>query len=108
MDAVQDFDIAKNVKLIEILKSQLLTNVADLYSNLSGEGFNLEERENILSDLLIITYMLSNRLGFSHTCIDTKAIKKLRLSLLDEKQVMYTDMQTLVKHLTENFKESLK
>jgi len=103
MGAVQDFDIAKNVRLIEMLKSQLLTNVADLYTNLSSEEPDLTERGEILSDLLVIVYMLSNRLGFSHSNIDIKAIKKLRFGILDENQSMYSDMSLLLRHLNREF-----
>ncbi len=103
MGAVQDFDIAKNIRLIEMLKSQLLTNIGDLYTNLSNEEQDLTERGEILSDLLIITYMLSNRLGFSHSSIDLKAIKKLKFSILDEHQAMHSDMSSLLKHLYREF-----
>ncbi len=102
MGIAQDFDITKNIRLIEMLKNQLLTNVADLYTNLSAEDANLIERKELLSDLIIITYMLSNRLGFSHSSIDIRAVKKLRLGILDEKQSMYTDTASLLRHLSRN------
>ncbi len=103
MEAVQDFDIAKNIRLIEMLKSQLLTNIGDLYTNLSNEEQDLAERGEILSDLLIITYMLSNRLGFSYGSIDLKAVKKLKFSILDERQAMHDDMLSLLRHLYREF-----
>ncbi len=103
MGAVQDFDITKNIKLIEMLKCQLLTNIADLHTNLSNDESDLNERGEILSDLLIITYMLANRLGFSYGSIDVKAIKKLKFGILDESQFMHNDMSSLLRHLYREF-----
>ncbi len=103
MGIVQDFDITKNIRLVEMLKSQLLTNIADLYTNLSAEEPNLSERREILSDMLVITYMLSNRLGFSYSSIDIKAIKKLKLGVLDKNQYMHTDITSLLRHLSREF-----
>lgn len=103
MGIAQDFDITKNIRLVEMLKSQLLTNIADLYTNLSAEEPNLNERREILSDMIVITYMLSNRLGFSYSSIDIKAIKKLRLGVLDKNQYMHNDVTSLLRHLSREF-----
>lgn len=99
MGTVQDFEITKNIRLIEMLKNQMLTNIADLFSNLLAQEPDLYERKELLADMIIITYMLSDRLGISHEYIDSTAIKKLRLGILDKNQTMYQDAVSLLRYL---------
>ncbi len=103
MGLIQDFDITKNIRTIEMLKSQMLTHISDLYTNLSDEESDINERGDILSNMLIITYLLSARLGFSYSNIDIKAIKKLRLGILDENKSMHDDLTSLLRHLYRKF-----
>lgn len=99
MGGIADFDITKNIKLIEMLKGQMLSGIADLYNNLADSDSDFNERGDILADMLIMTYMLANRLGFSYGSIDVKAVKKLRIGILDEKHAMHEDVSSLLKHL---------
>ncbi len=103
MGFAEDFDVTQNIKLVEMLKSRLLTATADLYANLAEDEPNVVERGEILSNMIIITYMLSNRLGLSYSSIDIKAVKKLRLEILEENQYMHDDMSSLLRHLYREF-----
>ncbi|MBR1735987.1 MAG: MazG-like family protein [Firmicutes bacterium] len=93
------FDVTKNIRMIEMLKAQLLRNVADLYKNLSYGSDNEEERLEILADMTIITYMLASRLGVSNMALDEKMKKKLRIGLLEENNNLHNDTAELLKFL---------
>lgn len=97
-----DFDITKNIKLIEMLKGQLLTGIADLYNNLAQSSADSAERGEILSDLMILTYLLSNRLGFSYSTLDLKIISKLKIGILEENDSLHNDLVALLKHMCKN------
>lgn len=101
-----DFDITKNVKLIEMLKSQLLAGVSDLYANLAYSKSDISERNDIIADLLIITYLLANKLGLSYNTLDLKAINKLKLGVLEDDNDLHSDIAMLLKHMNRNQKDS--
>jgi hypothetical protein len=95
-----DFDITKKIKLIEQLKSQLLSDVSTLYSNMIDDK---EEYDNIdvIVDMLIISYLLSDQLGISFEALDLKMKNKLKLILLDntEKYSLRKELDMLLRHL---------
>ena len=93
------FDVTKNIRMIEMLKAQLLGNIADLYKNLSSGSGSEEERTEILADMTIMTYMLAGRLGVSNMTLDEKMKKKLRIGLLEENNSLHNDTAELLKFL---------
>lgn len=97
-----NFDITKNIKLIEMLKGQLLSGVADLFNNLAEDNPDVGERSDVLSDLLVITYLLSNRLGLSYNTLDMKAINKLKIGILEENDNLHNDLVALLRHIYRN------
>lgn len=97
-----ELDITNNIKLIEMLKCRMLGGVSDLYANLADTAVDSKERADILADILIVTYLLSNRLGISPHSLNSKVISKLKLGLLEEDNSMYGDLANLLKHLGGN------
>ena len=79
-------DITKNIRLIEILKSDLLLSVSQLYNEMASEtGENIREVAlDTLSDTIIISYLLSRRLGIDYPTMERQISSKIRLGLLQE------------------------
>ncbi len=79
-----ELEITRKIKVIEQLKSQLLTDVASLFSNMSSDEGGGESNLNILADIVIITYFLTEKLGTSYDGLDIKIINKLKLAIINE------------------------
>ena len=79
-------DITKNLRLIESLKSELLLSVSQLYNEMASEtGENIREVAlDTLSDTIIISYLLSRRLGIDYPTMERQISSKIRLGLLQE------------------------
>lgn len=99
MGNIEDkMDITKNIKLIEMLKSQLLTCVADLYSNMTQNSTDSDDRYEILADLIILSFVLGNRLGVGAEALEHKIVKKLKLSALEDKESLHSDVVELLRY----------
>ncbi|NMB33168.1 MAG: hypothetical protein GX992_02850 [Clostridium sp.] len=99
----REIDITRNIKIIGWLKSELLTDIADLFKALVN-GVREEIHESIsetLSNIILISYMLGRRLGVSYNSIEMKIRSKIRLGILQEHDVekYYGDLTELSKHL---------
>jgi hypothetical protein len=98
----QDTDITKNIKVIEFLKSELLTTVAALHQNLlKGTKVGQEAIQDILANLVLVTYLLGKRLGISYSLIDTRLQEKIRIGMLEEHETekWYGDLSDLGEYL---------
>ncbi|WHH57552.1 MazG-like family protein [Petroclostridium sp. X23] len=99
----RDLDITRNIKMIEWLKSELLTDIAALFKALMN-GMK-DDAQDILaetiSNLIVICYLLGKRLGISYHMIDLKMEDKLRLGIIEghELEKSYKDLSELSKHL---------
>ena len=80
----RDIDITGNITAIEGLKVQLLDCITRLYKSLIDGEATTRDRSDILADLVIITYVLSDRLGVSYQGLDMRILKHLRLGILEE------------------------
>ncbi|MGE4282128.1 MAG: MazG-like family protein [Clostridia bacterium] len=99
----RDIDITRNIKMIEWLKSELLTDVAALFKHLMNgvkDGAQDVLAETI-SNLIVICYLLAKRLGVSYNTVDLKMEDKLRLGIIEghELEKYYNDLSELSKHL---------
>lgn len=99
----KEIDITRNIKIIEWLKSELLTDMAALYKTLVN-GMRSEVYESIsdtLSNIILICYLLGKRLGISYNAIEIKVENKVKLGLLENHDVekYYGDLSELSKHL---------
>lgn len=99
----KEIDITKNIKIIEWLKSELLTDLANLFKVLVN-GVKEEVHESIsetLSNIILISYLLGRRLGISYNSIEIKIENKIKLGLIENHDVekYYGDLSELSKHL---------
>ncbi|SHH79914.1 MazG-like family protein [Sporanaerobacter acetigenes] len=94
----KDIDIMKNVKIVEWLKCELLSSVAGLFQLLqSGIKNTKEDMLDLISNIILLTYLLGKRLGLSYESIDLKVEDKIKLGLIEEHQVekWYGDLSEL-------------
>lgn len=97
-------DITRNIKIIDWLKSELLTDVANLFKALVN-GVKEEVSETLsdtLANIILICYLLGKRLGINYRAIETKIENKIRLGLVENHDVekYYGDLSELSKHLS--------
>lgn len=102
----KDIDITRNIKIIERLKSELLTDIANLFRILVN-GVREELHDAIseaLSNIILLCYLLGRRLGVSYNSIEMKMDSKIRLGLVetDDIEKYYGDLSELAKHLNSN------
>lgn len=100
----KEIDITRNIKIIEWLKSELLTDLANLYKALVN-GMKEEVHETVsdtLSNIILICYLLGRRLGISYCAIELKIQGKIKLGLVENHDVekYYGDLSELSKHLS--------
>lgn len=91
--------VTRNIKIIDMLKSQLLSNVADLYAGMNEDSDSYEKRNEIFANLIIINYALASRLGISPAALDMNAIKKLKIGALDDENIIRQEAAELLRHL---------
>ena len=95
-----DFDITKNIKIIEQLKCEMLSQTAELHMNLADPKSDADARENILVNMILTTYLLANRLNIENSVLEHKMINKLRVGIVeDQKSWMHNDLVTLLRHI---------
>ena len=102
----KEIDITRNIKVIEWLKTELLTDVAELFKALI-HGVKEDTEDFIaetISNLILICYLLAKRLGIGYNTIDLKIENKLKLGILegDKLEKYYGDLSELSKHMHAN------
>lgn len=90
--------VTRNLKIIEMLKSQLLSHIADLYAGMNDEGCDVEKRNEIFVNLIIINYVLAARLGFGAAALDMDVVKKLKIGVLDDNNAIHDEVVELLRH----------
>lgn len=99
----KEIDITRNIKTIEWLKSELLTDIADLFRILvNGAREEIHDTlSEVLSNIILICYLLGRRLGIGFNSIEMKIDSKIRLGLVesDDIEKYYGDLSELAKHL---------
>jgi LCP family protein required for cell wall assembly len=87
-----EFDIAKNIRLVEWLKCEILSSVAELYRLLAsgikkGSRGSQDAIADCLSSMIVAAYLLGKRLGIPFLVIDNKIESKIRLGMIEEHDV---------------------
>jgi len=99
-----NFNIISDIKIIEGLKSQLLSVIAEFFKLLTkGSNVAQEAILECISGAIIILYVLAERLGYSYTAVDETMKKKLKIGIIEE-DVVEKDGKNLSKlnsHLRE-------
>lgn len=97
----REVDIAGTLRIIEKLKSQMLMDIAQLFSDLNEPNRNASiERGDLLADIIILSYLLSKKLGIPHQQIDRRIINKTRLGLVesDSSDRWHKELAELLQH----------
>lgn len=102
----KEIDITRNIKIIEWLKSELLTDIGNLFKILVN-GIREEVHDPIsetLSNIILICYLLGRRLGISYNAIEMKIEGKIKLGLVENHDVekYYGDLSELSKHMNQS------
>jgi hypothetical protein len=94
-----DVDITGNIKVIELLKTQMLTNLAELYESMNKTVVDNDNRQKVLANIAIVNYILASRLGIDYNTLDSKIINRLKIGVLEEHNSMHEDIEILLKHM---------
>lgn len=96
----KELDITKNIKIIESLKCELLSDLAQLYTGMYDSQSNEAlEKDDILANMVMITYILAKRLGIPYHKLDMKILNKLKLGIIQNDNEWYVELATLSKHI---------
>ncbi len=99
----REIDITRNIRMINWLKSELLTDVASLFKSLVNgvKEDALDALAETVSNLVIICYLLAKRLGINYQTIDLKMESKLKLGIIEGHEIekAYGDLSALSKHI---------
>lgn len=79
------FDVIKNMKLIEEYKCRILGGISSLYRDMASEETHSGDFSGSLTEILIFTYLLGDKLGVSYKQMDSKAKNKIKAEMLSEK-----------------------
>jgi hypothetical protein len=72
----QDMDIAKRLKVIDWLKTEIIEQVSRLFKGLlSGSE---EKIKDSLASLIVSSYVMGRRLGLSYRTLDEAVLAKLK------------------------------
>jgi hypothetical protein len=102
-DSQKELDIAKNIRHIEWLKSELLDNVAGLFQGfLRGSESALKD---CLANIVVISYLLARRLGVRYSQFDDLIREKINKSLdTDREYESWTSDLNVLEHHFQNKK----
>lgn len=105
----KEIDITRNIKLIEWLKSELLTDFANLFRVLIN-GVREEVHDSItdfISNIILISYLLGKRLGISYNAIEMKIHSKIKLGLVENHDIEkhYGDLSELARHISNSHRD---
>ena len=92
-------DITKNMKLIEWMKNELLMSVRELFNVLfKGVRSADEGLQDILANIIMITYLLAKRLGIS---FNEKIKEKTSIGIKEDHSIekWYGDLTNLKNHI---------
>lgn len=101
---IEDFDVTGNIRVIEWLKAELLGSVASLNRVLlKGSKAGQDAIVDCLSGIIILSYLLSKRLGIEFSTIDLKVQNKLKIGILEEDEIekVNGDLTKLLGYLRE-------
>lgn len=101
-----EVDITRNIKIIEGLKSQILTETAAMFRSLVS-GFKEDSREEIgeaVANIIIIAFLLAKRLGITYNAIGLKIQNKIRSGIINEQEEekYYGDLTELARYISNN------
>ncbi|GGE05929.1 hypothetical protein GCM10011571_03800 [Marinithermofilum abyssi] len=95
----RNVQIAKSVKVIEWLKTELLDQIANLFKGLHHANQTLIA--DSLASLIIVTYVLARRVGLTFREVDQSVTRKLREHARGKHQLedWYGDLSRLEEYI---------
>lgn len=100
-------EVARNMRLIEWLKCEMLTGVSSFYQLMQkGNREGQEMLSDVLANIILVAYLLARRLGMTYAAIDLKIQNKIKLGITEEHEVekWYKDLSGLAGYLNRNRK----
>lgn len=96
-----DLNIAKNVRIIEWLKAEIVTGLGSLFKSTIKNSD--EAILDSLAGLIMGCYFLGKRLGFSYAKLDERVEQRLESSQMQEHEIeeWYGDVSNLQHYLQE-------
>lgn len=83
----RETDVTSNIKVVEILKNELLSSVASLFHILlKGAKASQDALIDILANIILLIYLMAKRLGIGFFVLENKVIEKAKLSMLEENE----------------------
>lgn len=99
-ESLKDIEIAGNIKCIELLKVELLENVAGLFAEILSEGDSDVKKRISASgaNIINLTYILAKRLGISYEEIQKSMIDGLKTGIENGHRIekKYSDLSELL------------
>lgn len=98
-------DIAKNIKIVEWLKCEILTSVSDLFNLLVKGTKNCQDSiADCLASIIVASYLMGKRLGIHFGEIDNKIDNKIHLGILDNHEIekSFGDLTSLKQHIKDS------
>ena len=96
-----DFNIAKNVRIIEWLKAEIVSGIGSLFKAMvkNSEDAIIDS----LASIIMGCYFLSKRLGFSFAKLDSKIEQRLQTPQMQEHEIeaWYGDVTNLLHYFKE-------
>lgn len=77
----EEIDVFQRLKMIEKLKCALLSKVADLFYAMAETEEVEQSSVDILAQVMMLSYMLGNRIGVQYEVLDLKILDKLKEEL---------------------------
>ncbi len=99
MQKDQDFDIARNIKAIEWLKTEIVINAGQVCRALLTAKDELVMQA--LANIMLSCYLLGKRLGVSFSKLEASVQKRAVTAMTDghELEQWYSDLSSLSEHL---------
>ncbi|HWI54771.1 MAG TPA: MazG-like family protein [Desulfobacteria bacterium] len=97
----QGTDIARNIKVIEWLKTELIGTVSAVFKAMLK---NSEEAiEDALASMVVTIYVLARRLGINFSQLDVRVEGKVRNGIKEKHEIedWYGDLTALLKYLSD-------
>lgn len=100
----QGLDIARNIKVIEWLKTELVGTVAALFKAMMKNS--QEAIEDALASMIMSIYVLARRLGIGFAQLDTRVESKVRSGIKEKHEIedWYGDLTALLKYINSDKK----
>ena len=96
--------ISTNMRAIDTIKSEILSEVAKLYRTLAecDEINGYDDVSDIVATIIAMDYLLARRLGISHSAVDAKINELLSIAIDNnhELELEFSDMSELRKHIS--------